>query len=166
MPKTVITAQFGGDDSYEMDIGNLIGGNSRFILPPEIDFAQAATILDVIGAKPLSSITDGVCSEGTNGEFRKLVFVRDDGSSMSVPIAKRSDIFSAGNVIKGILQASGRTVTCIKLVGEKWRILNEELGLSYTAGEVATSHKPNGGATKQYYYTGSVQYQTDAFNNP
>ncbi len=137
MPKTVITAQFGGNDSYEMDIGNLIGASSRFVLPPDVDFAQAATILDTIGAKPLSAITDGICTDGVNGKLRKLIFIRDDGSSMSVPVAKRANIFSAGNVIKGILQSGTRKVTCIKLVGEKWRILSDELGLSYTAGQVA-----------------------------
>jgi hypothetical protein len=162
MPKTVITAQFSGDDSYEMDIGNLIDASSRFILPPDLDFAQAATILDAIGAKPLSSIVDGFCNDATNGKLRKLVFVRDDGSSMSVPIGRKDDIFTAGNVIKGVLNAGTVKVSCIKLVGETWRTLSDELGLSYTAGQVATSHKANGGATKQHYYSGTMQYAPDS----
>ncbi len=168
MPKTIITAQFGGDDySYESDIGNLISASGRFVLPPDIGEAQVAAILDAIGAKPLSAIVEGVCNDAVNGKLRKLEFIRDDGSSMSVPVAKRADLFSAANVIKGILQSSGsnRQVTCIKLVGERWRVLNDELGVSYTAGQVAVSHKPNSGATKQYYYSGSMQYATDAFVN-
>jgi hypothetical protein len=110
----------------------------------------------------LTSVKNGFCSDTSNGKLRRLVFIRDDGSSMSVPVPKRSILDSAATGIKAILDANAAKVTCIKLVGEYWRNLNLELGVNYTAGQVATSHKSNGGATKQHYYTGRMQYQSDA----
>lgn len=173
MPKTVITAQFADTTNsfpYEMDIGDKISASGRFILPPDLDLSQAATILELIGAKPLSAITkSGFCSDSSNGKLRRLVFVRSDGSSMSVPVAVRlgagQGLKGIASGIKGILDAGAIKTSCIKLVGEYWRNLNSELGVSYTAGQVATSHKANGGATKQHYYTGKMSYQTDAFKN-
>jgi hypothetical protein len=124
--------------------------------------AISATILGAIGAKPLSLISSGVCGESISGDARRLVFYRDDGSSMSVPVANRGFLDSAANVVKGVLISSGRKVTCIKLVGEYWSNLNDELGLSYTAGTVAPTHRSVGNG-KQHYYTGIMTYQSDAY---
>ncbi|MGL5875047.1 MAG: hypothetical protein ACRC2R_22235 [Xenococcaceae cyanobacterium] len=170
MPKTVVTAQFRTDNNlpgYTMDIGTEISANGRFIWPPDVGIEQIATILDAIDAQPLSAITEGLCTDSANGKLRKLEFIRSDGSSMSVPVATRDGIYTAANVIRGVLQStgSGLKVTCIKLVGEFWRNLNEDLGISYTAGQIATSHKPTSESTKQFYYTGNMQYQSDAFRN-
>lgn len=171
MPRTIITAQFADTANsfpYEMDIGNEISASGRFVLPPDLDLAQAATILELIGAKPLAAITqNGFCSDSSSGKLRRLVFIRSDGSSMSVPVAVRDNagqgLRGIASGIKGVLDAGNVKVTCIKLVGEYWRNLNSDLGVAYTAGQIATSHKANGGATKQHYYTGKMSYQTDAF---
>jgi hypothetical protein len=169
MPKLVITAQFADTtDSfpYEMDIGNKISVSGRFILPPDLDLAQAATILELIGAKPLSLITkNGFCNDNPNGKMRRLVFTRSDGSSMSVPVANRTageGIKGIASGIKGVLDSGTVKTVCIKLIGEYWRNLNSELGVSYTQGSVASSHRANSGATKQYYHTGKMQYESDA----
>jgi hypothetical protein len=169
MPKLIITAQFADTANsfpYEMDIGNKISASGRFILPPDLDLAQAATILELIGAKPLSLITkNGFCSDSSNGKLRRLIFVRSDGSSMSVPVANRNageGIIGIASGIKGVLDSGAIKTSCIKLVGEYWRNLNSELSVPGTAGQVATSHRANSGATKQHYYTGRIQYETDA----
>lgn len=169
MPKLVITAQFAetaNSSPYEMDIGDKISASGRFILPPDLDLAQAATVLELIGAKPLSAITkNGFCSDASNGRLRRLIFIRSDGSSMSVPVANRNageGIIGIASGIKGVLDSGAIKTSCIKLVGEYWRNLNSELGVAPTAGVAATSHRSNSGATKQTYYTGRIQYETDA----
>jgi hypothetical protein len=169
MPKTIIPVQFAegdGGENYEMDIGNLVAARGRFVLPPDISVAQAATILDLVGAKNLSGVVkNGFCSDSSNSKLRKLLFIRSDGSSISIPVAKRSILDSAATGIRQILNTGDAKVTCIKLVGEYWRNLNNELAVNYTAGQVATSHVSNGTSTKQNYYTGRIQYQSDAVVN-
>jgi hypothetical protein len=165
MPKTVISAQFrsfSGSLGYVRDIGDAISINSRFILPPDVPEAQAATILDAIGAVPLSAIVNGVCTEGVSGKPRKLQFLREDGSSMSVAVGQRSNLKTAANVIKGVLQSSGVQVSCIKLTGEYWSSLSEELGLVYNPGAVAPTHKAPSSSSKQHFYAGRMNYESDA----
>lgn len=170
MPRKIITAQFAegdGGEKYEMDIGNEISASARFVLFPDMEDADASAILGAIGAKALTGVVkSGFCSDSSNGKLRRLVFVRSDGSSMSVPVAKRSYLDSAAAAIKNIINNESEVqLSCIKLVGEYWRNLNNELSVNYTAGQVATSHVSNGTSTKQHYYTGRMQYQSDAAVN-
>lgn len=163
MPKTVVPVRFKPDSGtgYLLDNGLEIAANGRFILPPDVSVAQAATILSNIGAEPLSAIGDPIpCSDAQNADLRRLVFLRSNGGSMSVPVSSRTDLLGAATVIRGVLNSAGAEVVCIKLVGEYFPDLADELGLNYN-NTTAVSHVPLAGE-KQFYYVGNIAYQSDA----
>jgi hypothetical protein len=163
MPKTVIPVRFvpGNGTGYLTDIGTDIGAKGRFILPPDVSAAQVSTILSAIGAEPLSSTTGELpCPDTTNAQLRKLEFIRENGGSMSVPVSSRVDLIGAATVIRGVLNSAGSDVACIKLHGEEFPNLADELGLAYN-NTFATSHVPVGGG-KQFIHAGTISYETDA----
>ena len=163
MPRTVIPVRFVPDNGtgYLTDIGNDIAANSRFILPPDVDQAQAATILANIGAQPLSLASQAIpCPDTVNADLRRLRFFRASGGSMSVPVSSRANLINAATIIQGILTAAGDAAVCIKLEGEYFPDLADELGMNYQ-GTVATSHVAVG-SSKQFYYTGQIAYNRDA----
>lgn len=163
MPKTVVPVRFIADQGtgYLMDMGTEISANGRFVLPPDVPETEISTILTNIGAQPLSALGDLVpCNDAQTGDLRKLVFLRANGGSMSVPVSSRADLLNAATVIRGLLNSNGSDVVCIKLMGEYFPDVADELGLNY-ANTFATSHVPLT-ADKQYYYAGNIQYETDA----
>lgn len=163
MPKTVVKAQFSNDlgTGYLMDIGTSINVSGRFVLPPDVPATEITTILSNIGANVPSAITDNPpCSDAVGADLRKLEFIRANGNTMSVPVSNRANLLNAATVIQGILNTAGSEVVCIKLLGEYFPNLADELGLTY-GGTFATSHVPQTGG-KQFYYTGNISYQTDA----
>ena len=162
MPRNVIPARFVPDNGtgYLMDIGIEIAANSRFVLPPDIDTAQAATILQNIGAEPLSENSNPIpCVGNLNADLRRLQFLRTSGGSMSVPVSAVTDLETAATVIRGILDGAGDEVVCIKLIGEFFPNLADELGLNY--GQTTAPSHISVGNSKQFYYTGQVLYQSD-----
>ena len=79
-----------------MDIGTTIAANSKFVLPNDVNEAEASTILQVIGAQPLSEGTQPIpCPDTVNAKLRKLLFLRTSGGSMSVPVSTRGDLEGA-----------------------------------------------------------------------
>ncbi len=163
MPKTYLKFQFVPSNStgYVMDIGNTIAASGGGYLPPDIAATQIDAILTAVGAQPLADVEDNLpCTDSTNAKLRRLVFIRDNGNSMSVPVADRANLLSAATDIRTILNAGDAQVACIKLIGEEFANLADELGLTYT-GTFATSHKPTSGG-KQFFYSGNASYQTDA----
>jgi hypothetical protein len=162
MPKQVISAQFNSSNAtpYTMDIGTAVTAAGRFILPPDVPLTEISTILTAIGAQPLSAITEGaVCNDALNARLRKLVFLRSNGGSMSVPVSSRANLLNAATVIRGLLNSNGSDVVCIKLLGEIFPDLADDLGMNY-GGDFATSHLPATG-DKQFYHTGNISYQSD-----
>lgn len=162
MPRRVVRVRFVPDSGsgYVMDIGNEIAANSRFVLPPDIPDTEISTILNNIGAQPLSEVGDPIpCTDSNNASLRRLLFIRTNGGSMSVPVSSRANLLNAATVIRGVLN-SGSEVVCIKLIGENFPDLADELGLNYD-GDFATSHVPTNG-DKQYYHFGNIEYETDA----
>lgn len=162
MPRNVIPVRFNPDNGsgYLMDIGVEIAANSRFILPPDVDEAQVATILANIGAQPISAGTQAIpCPDTVNADLRRLRFFRTNGGSMSVPVSSRADLIGAAGVIKGILDGAGSEVVCIKLEGEYFPNLADELGMNYQ-GTIATSHVPVAGG-KQFFNAGQIAYTSD-----
>lgn len=163
MPKIVVPVRFVPSEGtgYIMDMGTEIAGNGRFILPPDIPETEITTILTNIGAQPLSATGNSIpCTDAVNASLRRLTFIRDNGSSMSVPVSNRTNLLNAATVIRGVLNTGEAQVVCIKLSGEEFPNLADELGLTYQ-GDFATSHRPQTGG-KQYYHSGNVAYQTDA----
>ena len=162
MPKNVIPVRFNPDNGsgYVMDIGQEIAANSRFVLPPDVDSAQAALILSNIGAQPLSAGTNPIpCPDTVNADLRRLRFFRSSGGSMSVPVSSRTDLESAALVIQGILNAAGDDVVCIKLEGEYFPDVADQLGLNYQ-NTAAITHVATGNS-KQFYHSGQIAYQSD-----
>lgn len=163
MPKTVVKAQFLNDDGtgYLMDIGTSINISGRFVLPPDIPDAEITTILQNIGANVPSAIKPNPpCSDRIGADLRKLEFIRANGNTMSVPVSSRANLLNAATVITGILNSNDSEVICIKLIGEYFPDLADELGLVYN-NTFATSHVPTTGG-KQYYHDGNIAYETDA----
>ncbi|MEO0834781.1 MAG: hypothetical protein AAFY16_02080 [Cyanobacteria bacterium J06642_3] len=163
MPITVVKAQFLNDDGtgYLTDIGTSINTSANFRLPPDVPDTEITTILQNIGANIPSAIKPNPpCSERVGSTLRKLEFIRANSNTMSVPVSSRTDLVSAATVIKGILNSNGSEVVCIKLLGEYFPDLADELGMNY-AGTFATSHVPTSGG-KQFIYSGNVEYQSDA----
>ena len=163
MPKTVVKAQFLNDDGtgYLMDIGTSINVSSRFVLPPDVPDTEITTILQNIGANVPSAIKPNPpCSDRVGADLRRLLFIRANGNTMSVPIASRADLLNAATVIRGIINSNGPEVVCIKLLGEYFPDLADELGLTYN-NTFATSHVPTTGG-KQFFHAGNIAYETDA----
>jgi hypothetical protein len=163
MPKTIVPVRFVPDDGtgYLMDIGTEIAANGRFVLPPDVPATEITTILQNIGAQPLSAVGDPIpCSDANNADLRRLKFIRSNGNSMSVPVSSRANLLNAATVIRGILNSDGPDVVCIQLFGEYFPDLADELGLNYS-NDFAVSHVPTTGG-KQYYHAGNISYETDA----
>ncbi len=163
MPITVVKAQFLNDDGtgYSTDIGTSINTSANFRLPSDVPDTEITTILSNIGANvPAAIKPNPPCSERVGSTLRKLEFIRANGNTMSVPVSSRANLLNAATVIKGILNAAGSEVVCIKLLGEYFPDLADELGMNY-AGTFATSHVSTGSG-KQFVYSGNVNYQTDA----
>ena len=163
MPKTYLKFQFVPSNStgYVMDIGNTIAANAGGYLPPDIAATNIDAILQAVGAQPLADVQDNLpCTDSVNATLRRLEFIRDNGNSMSVPVGNRTNLLSDATSIRAILNGGSAQVVCIKLTGEYFPNLADELGLTY-AGTFATSHVPQSGG-KQFVYSGNVSYQTDA----
>ncbi len=162
MTRIVVPIRFKPDEGtgYLKDNGIEIAANSKFYLPPDLDLAQASTILANIGAQPLSALGDPTpCPDNTGADLRRLRFIRANGGSMSVAVSSRTDLLNAATVITGVLNAAGSEVQCIELIGEYFPDVADELGMNYT-GDVAVSHVSIG-ESKQFYYTGQIAYNTD-----
>jgi hypothetical protein len=159
------TANGATTGGYVADRGKRIDYTGRFVMPPDLTFpADAVTIANAAGGTGdvEENTSDNPCPAGIDFSPRKLVFIRKSGNSISVPIAERANLESAQDVIIGTLNVTGNEVVCVKLIGETWLSLNEELGLVYTADEVATDSRPANGS-KQYHYFGRIQYESDIF---
>lgn len=165
MPKRVVSAKFiAGLTAYTMDIGQDIATTGLFNAPPDITDADIAQIVSSIGASLDGELPP--CRDFV-GSLRKLRFIREKGNTMSVPVSTRANLLSAATVIKGVLNAANggnNKVVCIQLLGEEFPNLSDELGLSYTAGSFAVSHRAPSTANKQYYHAGTVGYSADSTN--
>lgn len=146
---------------YISDFGQQYSIRGRFIMPADIALTQAAAIAAAVGGTIATETS--VCSDSNSFDARRLYFYRENGGSMSVPVRQRNNVIAAATAIKTILDAgtAGGKVVCIKLEGESFTNLNDELGVNYTAGNVGRSHKTDENAPRQYYFTGGVTYQSD-----
>ena len=170
MPKTVISYQIAASGNaaaptgYISDIGTELSYRGTFNLPPDLDLAQAAVIVNAVGG----TISDEPvpCSDGNaSGRFRKLVFIRASGNTMSIVVPKRTDIITVATNIRTVLNAgaAGNNVVCVKLLGEIFNNLNDELAVNYT-GTIAKSHRAVAGSLKQNFISGVINYSNDFGN--
>lgn len=170
MPKQVISYQIAasGDAAnptgYVTDIGTEISYRGNFVLPPDTDLADAAVIVNAVGGA--LSDEQVPCSDGNaSGRFRKLVFIRASGNTMSIVVPDRANIITAAETIRTALNDGNpdNKVVCVKLLGEIFRNLNDELGVNYT-GTFAKSHRAVAGSFKQNFISGVINYTSDFGN--
>ncbi|MEO1692189.1 MAG: hypothetical protein AAFR63_11770 [Cyanobacteria bacterium J06631_6] len=164
MPKQVISFQFvAGTNPYISDINQNLSINSRFVAPPDMDGIAAAAVVTAAGGVVTNE--SAVCSDSALGKPRKLEFIRASGNSFSVAFADRTDINGVATAIKGIvdpLNGGNNPVVCIKLEGEEFLNLNDELSLNYNGTVFAPSHKAPATALKQNFASGVISYEADA----
>ena len=158
--QSVVFANLGGTDRrYTADRGARVTYNGRFVIPPDITEAEAEAIATAAGGG--TEKADIPCP-AVDFEPRKLVFIRQSGNSISVPIGARTNLQAAETTIRGILNKQNNAVVCTKLTGEYWAVLNDELGVSLAANEVAVDSRPANGL-KQYVHSGIIAYESDVF---
>lgn len=166
MPKKVVSYQFvSGTNAYISDINQNLSINSRFVAPPDLAQAGIDAILAASGA--VETTEPAICSDSALGKPRKLEFIRSSGNSMSVAVANKNDLISAATAIKGVLDplnGASNPVVCIKLYGEEFLNLNDELGVNFTGTAFAPSHKAPATAGKQNFASGVITYEADAAN--
>lgn len=170
MPKLVVPLSFRvGQNPYYpdwMDVADPgVSASGRFNAPPDLTEANIDGIVLAVGASRGSP--NSPCPDTSYTSLRKLEFVRASGNTMSVPVANRIDLITAATTIRNILDnagTGGNKVVCIRLIGEEWANLNDELNLSYQAGTYAKTHRAPASAPKQYYYAGTVEYEADSTN--
>lgn len=149
----------GNDRRYLADRGVRLSTTGRFAIPPDISPEQAEQIAAAAGANVNVSF-DSACPEG-QFRMRKLIFIRESGNSLSVPIGDRANLITARNAIRAILDSRpNNRVVCIKLEGEEFLQLNDELGVAWDGQATAVSSRPDNGL-KQFVYSGAIRYRTD-----
>ena len=165
MPKNTVSVKFVGSSfSYLMDMGTEIETSGVFNAPPDLSDTNISDIVTAIGGSLTGDLPP--CRE-FNGSLRKLLFIRASGNTMSVPVSSRANLINAATTIRDLLNAANsgnNKVVCIKLIGEEFPNLNDELGLKYTANTFAQTHRADNTATKQYVYAGNIQYESDGTN--
>lgn len=164
MPKNIISFQFSLETNpYVSDAGLNYSINSRFVAPPDVTDATAASIVQAVGGTITTEPI--VCSDSSSIKPRKLEFIRASGNSMSIAVSERENILSTAASIRVLLNGSapdGNEVVCIKLNGEEIGNLNDELGVNFDGTTVAPSHKAPATALKQNYVSGVISYSADA----
>ena len=164
MPKNIVSFQFTtGVNPYQSDLDQSLSINARFVAPPDIDGIGVGVMVTAVGGVITNEAA--VCSDSNLGTPRKLQFIRQSGNSMSIAIGDKTNLISAATTIKGILDAANggtNPVVCIKLIGEQFNNLNDELGLSYDGTTFAPSHTAPATATKQNYASGVIAIEADA----
>ena len=141
---------------YFSDRGTEHDANGRFVIPPDISDSEAAQIAALAGGQTTGDPVP--CPDTQDFAPRKLVFIRQSGNSLSVPVSQRNQLAVAGNDIAAVLNKPNNKVVCVKLAGEKWDNLNDELGLDFQG--TAPDSRPNNGRI-QYVYSGIIEYQSD-----
>lgn len=163
MPKNVISVQFPtGDNGYVTDIGENISMNTRFVAPPDLSDATINSIVTAMGG--IRSTENSVCSDSSSGTPRKIEYIRANGNSMTLAIGDRTSLLATAATIRNLINGASddnNQIVCIKLVGEEFRNLNDELSLTFNAAEFATSHV-NATASKQNFVSGVISYNADA----
>jgi hypothetical protein len=150
----------GNDKSYVADRGTKHQKAVRFAIPPDLSKTEAEQIAAAAGMD-FNVDLEIPCPEDSFTP-RKLLFIRQSGNTLSVPIGDRANLLTARNAIRGILDAKpDNRVVCIRLIGEEFDYLNDELGVSWDGQSLAISSRPGANGKKQSVYSGSIQYKTD-----
>lgn len=153
----------GNGTTYIPDRGTLVVPQTvrfRFAKPPDIDTALAEQILGVVGA--VVPTESAPCSDSANFRPRKIVFIRNSGGSFSVAVSRVGNIVANARDIAALVPPED-PVVCMKLVGEEWvNIIDELRTLTTPATPGVPSRIPATAGTKYDLYSGRIPYITDA----
>lgn len=183
-----VTLRFTEESIYTDDRGEEQVGGTNFGIPDGLATAgddvfnsiatTAGAELKAIQGRIINDIPDAICPDA-NVRFRKLAFLINDGTSLSVPISTRESLIttaqSLADTINGALPDENRVV-CIKLIGEEFPDLTDLLEVNFDStvfAEETTSSRKYSGYTERTYDRDSgtgiiinVQINTDQDNAP
>jgi hypothetical protein len=108
-------------------LGKNLTVSGRFSRPPGLATATVDSILAAIGATKKNAAQKAPCPPPASFEPRRLLFSFLTGGSLSIPFVQKANAVALGTTLKGLLQGDLGLVTCIKLIGEKWGRVEEEL---------------------------------------
>lgn len=175
MARNVVSASYvlggAGGIQYASDRGVVYSNlNWRFNAPPDFTDAIITEILGVLGASRNTGSV--ICSDASGFSPRKLEFIRSgnvDGQtvtnslSLAFPNREPDQLRAAAASIRDIINAVNPNVqvACIKLIGEEFPNLIEELRPLGTELVATTSSRGTG--VKQQMFRGKMIYQSDVF---
>lgn len=158
----LITFPANAAQSYVDDRGVSRGIFGKIYVPPGVDAATMTLIVGSSGGRLRLPVDRVVCPEKGFAP-RKLIFYSNTGGSVSVPIGPRASLIAAGSSIRTNLIAAGFQVVCVKLVGEKFANIVDDLrpaGFLGTQAATASSRPATGGIQPNFY--GKADYNSDA----
>jgi hypothetical protein len=150
---------------YVDDRGTNLAFRGRFAIPPDMTRVQAAAIATAAGLQVILPTDPPAICPDPGAQGRKLKFVRQDGSSISLVFRRRDTLIADAIATRTALNAVTATnpVVCIQLEGEYFPNLFDTLaavGRPPTAPGV--SSRPVATFGKQFFYSGVSAYLSDA----
>ena len=164
MSKRYGLISFNATTPYTDDRGTARNFNANFVAPPDFSAANINSIaIQSGGTVRLATDPASVCPDpGVSG--RRLVFIRQNGGSLSVPIANRTSLVAQAIALRNTINSvtAANPVVCVKLIGEEFPDLFDELSPAVPvprAPGVSSAAAANG---KQNFYSGVMSYDSDA----
>ncbi|NJL89707.1 MAG: hypothetical protein HC916_07830 [Coleofasciculaceae cyanobacterium SM2_1_6] len=132
-------------------------------MPPNMTEAVADSIIAAAGGqRVLPTDPPNICPDpGVEG--RKLIFINEEGGSVGVTMAARNTLIDQAILIRGLLDGlGGPRVTCVLLRGEYFPNVLDELRPAGIVAAPGASSRPVATAGKQHFYSGVMNYRSDA----
>lgn len=151
---------------YVDDRGITRNFNSRFVAPPDFTAANITALAALSGGRArLPTDPKSACPDpGVQG--RRLTFIRSNGNSVSVPIRNRLTLINTAiamrNLINGVTGGANNPVVCVKLEGEYFPNLFDELALPGRGPSISGINSSVPANGKQNYFYGTMEYLSDA----
>ncbi len=166
--KVIVTGRFNPTFPYIDDRGIQRQASTKFAVPDHFDgdvnilagiMASGGAEVFKVGGTIINDIGNNPCPESSNFTTRRLKFVFEDGSSISVPVADVSNIAATANtILNNIGSATELEVVCIQEIGEEFiDTLAEFEGANFTGAPIAPTNASR-------YYSGTANYQTSIGN--
>ncbi|WP_107666494.1 hypothetical protein [Cyanothece sp. BG0011] len=149
---------------YNTDFGATANFNLSLRPPSDLTDENIDSILECIGAERREP-GGVICSERGSITYRRLIFYRSNGSSMTVVAPNREAIITQAQCIWDILSATDFQPICIKLEGEKHRNVIDDLleGDREGGGTANPIRPPEGAGRNRFFFSGSMRaYKSDA----
>jgi len=165
MARVLQSYRFTTANPYTDDRGTVRQLTARFVLPPDMTTAQAIGLAGAAGGVAiLPNDPRSICPDpGVKG--RKLTFFRQNGNSISFTMGVRGTLVAQATAIRNTLNGltAANPVVCIKLDGEYFPNLFDELAPPNPGARVpGVSSRPAAAAGKQFFYSGTTAYLSDA----